>query len=65
MVNREQIEAFIRGRALPEEVVAEIERQLDDPQSEVRRVGREFVALSRLALDPTGPLPGDPKPRKP
>ena len=58
-VSPESVKAFISGDRLPKEVVDEIERTLDDPNSEARRMAREFARLTRLALDPEGPPPGD------
>jgi hypothetical protein len=58
-VSQESVRAFIFGEPLPKEVVDEIERTLDDPNSEARRMAREFARLTRLALDPEGPPPGD------
>ncbi|HUY90321.1 MAG TPA: hypothetical protein VMV10_16415 [Pirellulales bacterium] len=56
LVSREQIEGFLLGQELAEEVVHEIDRGLDDPDSEVSRLCREYSQLTRLIFDPGGPL---------
>jgi hypothetical protein len=58
-LDRDTIRSFIFGEPLPSEVVDEIERTLDDPNSEACRMAREFARLTRLALDPEGPPPGE------
>lgn len=60
MATNNQIKAFILGEDLPLAVTTEIERQIDDPESDVRRIARDFSKLSRLVFDPSTPLPGDP-----
>ncbi len=46
------------GKELPEEVVQEIDRALDDPDSEVSRISREHSRITRLIFDPEGPILG-------
>jgi hypothetical protein len=59
LVSTEEIEAFLLGKSLPEEAVREIDRALDDPESEVSRLSREYSRVARLMFDPEGPLLGE------
>jgi hypothetical protein len=68
LVSRDQIEAFFRGKQLPEDVVEEIDRELDDPESEVSRLSAEYSRITRMMFDPDGsimlPLSSDPDTKK-
>jgi len=49
----------VLGELASAEVVDEIERVLDDPNSEVSRMATEYARLSRIVCDPNGPRLGD------
>jgi len=51
-VEKEQIRQFLRGEPIPEEVIAEIERDLENPDSLVAKESRRLAeAARRLATD--------------
>ncbi len=57
-LTRKIIEAYMRGEPLADEVAVEIDRALDDPDSEVSRISREHSRITRLIFDPEGPMLG-------
>ncbi len=57
-LTKDAIDAFFRGDDLPDEVLQEIDRALDDPTSEVSQLCREYARITRLMFDPQGPTFG-------
>jgi hypothetical protein len=55
MVDLIEFQAFLDGDRVSAETLAEIERDLNDPKSMVRKIGRELAQASRMLLDPESP----------
>src|SRR5712691_36360 len=55
-VTHEEVESFLLGQRLSPSAEAEIEQQLDDPQSAVSVISRRLRKAARRFEEPDGPL---------
>ena len=53
-ISESQVEAFLLGLPTSPDVVAEVERQLDDPHSTVCQLAARYAAVARLIAEEDG-----------